>query len=153
MTTTKILILNFEEIRRRSVMVWNGLPPEFFQWKSDKTAESFSEVIRHVLECERLFHTRILARGPLADYASPWKERPFVSVEAELKFAEPYRKEFLEMIGDFSERDLDDIVIGKEHPRKLGDYLLRTGYHEAVHTGEFLSNLRTLDIDRPYIWD
>ncbi|MCZ6703275.1 MAG: hypothetical protein O6940_09575 [Ignavibacteria bacterium] len=37
--------------------------------------------------------------------------------------------------------------------KKLGDYLNRIAYHESVHTGQMLSYLRTLGIERPQIWD
>ena len=156
MNITEVYILNFDEVRRRSIMLWKGLPEEFNNWKSDKDAESFIEVIRHVLECERLFHMRIIKRGILTNYISPWGDRPIINLEDELKFAKPFRNEFLNMVSSFSEKDLESIeIIGKEktQTRKLGDYLFRAAYHESVHAGQFLSNLRTLGIDRPYIWD
>ena len=156
MNITDTYILNFEEVRRRSILIWKGLPEEFNHWKPDKDAESFIEVIRHVLECEQLFHMRIIKRGIFTNYISPWAGRPLISVKDELKFAEPYRNEFLNMIRSFSEKDFIAIKIkgkGKTQTRKLGDYLLRAAYHESVHAGQFLSNLRALGIDRPYIWD
>lgn len=137
-------------------MLWKGLPSEFNNWKPDKDAESFIEVIRHVLECERLFHMRIIKRGILPNYSSPWKDKPFVNLADELSFAEPFRNEFLDMVRTFSGQDLDAIeIIGKEktRTRKLGDYLLRAAYHESVHAGQFLANLRALGIERPYVWD
>ncbi len=156
MNITQAYILNFEEVRRRSIMLWKGLPSEFNNWKPDKDAESFIEVIRHVLECERLFHMRIIKRGILPNYSSPWKDKPFVNLADELSFAEPFRNEFLDMVRTFSGQDLDAIeIIGKEktRTRKLGDYLLRAAYHESVHAGQFLANLRALGIERPYVWD
>lgn len=156
MNITELYVLNFEEVRRRSVMIWKGLPMEFYHWKADRDAESFIEVIRHVLECERLFHARIINKGVLSNYNSPWKGREYTTLDNELKFAEPYRSEFLDMVRGFSERDLDSIeIVGKDitRTRKLGDYLLRAAYHESVHAGQFLSNLRALGIDRPYVWD
>ncbi|MGI8580956.1 MAG: DinB family protein [Chitinophagaceae bacterium] len=156
MNILEVYILNFEEIRRRSIMLWKGLPEKFNTWKPDKDAESFIEVIRHVLECEQLFHMRIIKRGILTNYISPWSGRILIGLEDELKFAEPFRNEFVNMVRSLSEKDLDSIeIIGKEktQTRKLGDYLLRAAYHESVHAGQFLSNLRTLGIDRPYIWD
>ncbi len=154
MTITEVFITNFEEVRRRSVLVWEGLPEEFYHWKSDKDAESFIEVIRHVLECEHLFHARILNRGINPDFISPWKNRPLGTLEDEIKFAAPFREAFLTMVWSFSAADLDSIeIIGKYATRKLGDYLLRAAYHESVHTGQFLANLRTLQINRPNIWD
>lgn len=154
MTSIDIYITNFEEVRRRSILLWKGLPEEFYHWKSDKDAESFIEVIRHVLECEHLFHTRILHRGINPDFISPWKDRLWGSLDEELKFAVPFRTDFLTMVQSFSASDLDSIKIaGKYATRKLGDYLLRAAYHESVHAGQFLSNMRTLQINRPNIWD
>lgn len=40
-----------------------------------------------------------------------------------------------------------------ENKGDLGDYLNRIAYHESVHTGQILSYLRTIGIDRPQIWD
>ncbi|MDE3144953.1 MAG: DinB family protein, partial [Bacteroidota bacterium] len=91
MNITDTYILNFEEVRRRSIMIWKGLPEEFNNWKPDKDAESFIEVIRHVLECEQLFHMRIIKRGILTNYISPWADRPIISLEDELKFAATFR--------------------------------------------------------------
>ncbi len=154
MNTSDIYILNIEEVRRRSILIWKGLPEEFYHWKSDKDAESFIEVIRHVLECEHLFHSRILHRGINPNFSSPWKGRPLISLQDELNFDAPYRKEFLSLVRSFTEHDLDSIeIVGRSSTRKLGDYLLRAAYHESVHAGQFLANMRTLQITRPNIWD
>ena len=156
MNISEMYVLNFEEVRRRSIMIWKGMPGEFNNWKPDHQAESFFEVIRHVLECERLFHIRIINRGVLTNYNSPWAGKPFGNLEYELALAEPFRREFLNMVHSLSEKDFDSIeIIGKDktRTRKLGDYLLRAAYHESVHAGQFLSNLRALGIDRPYVWD
>jgi hypothetical protein len=42
---------------------------------------------------------------------------------------------------------------GNGEKKILGKYLLRIGYHESVHAGQFLSYLRAMKIDRPKIWD
>jgi uncharacterized damage-inducible protein DinB len=156
MNSSTILALNFEEVRRRSIMIWRGLPEEFYHWKPDHSAETLSEIIRHVLECERLFHMRILNRGPVADYVSPWEGRSFIHLNDELQFAAPYRNEFITMVRSFSPEDLNTIEVkgrGVTQTRTLGDYLLRAAYHESVHAGQFLAHLRTLKLDRPYVWD
>ncbi len=156
MISTELLLLNFQEVRRRSIAIWQGVPEPWYPWKPDPEAESFIEVIRHVLECERLFHYRILNRGPVADYVSPWAGRPYKNLADELAFASPYRTEFLDMVQGFSNADLEIIEIagrGKTKNRKLGDYLLRAAYHESVHGGQILANLRACRIERPYIWD
>lgn len=36
MTQSELIILNFTEIRRRSVKLWNGLPESFYSWKPDE---------------------------------------------------------------------------------------------------------------------
>jgi hypothetical protein len=38
MTQNNLLILNFEEIRRRTIKLWNGIPPQFYDWKPDEKA-------------------------------------------------------------------------------------------------------------------
>lgn len=156
MIATELIIANCEETRRRSVLIWKGLPEAFYDWKPDKDAMSSLEMIRHVLECEHLFHIIVNKRGDLKDYVSPWMGNAYKNLENEINFAEPFRKDFLKTIRSFSTQDLDIIEIirkEKNQRRKLGEYLLRIAYHEAVHAGQFLAYLRTLGIDRPMIWD
>lgn len=156
MNAIEMLILNFEEIRRRSTKLWNGVPKEYLSWRPDKDALSIFEMIRHVLETEHLYYVIIERRGNLGDYKSPWEEKKYVSVEDELAFADSYRTAFFRMLRTFSEKDLETITINRSEAgqkRNLGDYLLRTAYHESVHTGQMLSYLRTFWIDRPIIWD
>ncbi|MCF2876049.1 MULTISPECIES: DinB family protein [unclassified Tenacibaculum] len=156
MNSINILLLNFKETRRRSINVWKGIPSEYLHWKPDAKAMSCIEMIRHVLEGEHLFHTIIKNRGNLGDYKSPWKDLAFIDVDHELQFAESYKTELYTMIEQLSENDLKDIVIHRQEVnqvKELGDYLNRMVYHEAVHTGQLLSYLRTLRIKRPQVWD
>ncbi len=156
MTPNHIIILNFEEIRRRSIKLWQGIPAEMYHWKPDKEAMTTIESVRHILESEHLFHTIVNNRGNLGDYPSPWKDRPYTTIEAEIEFAKPYRTQFLETINSFSEDELaNEEIIRSEvnQRRKLGDYLNRIAYHESVHTGQLLSYMRTFGIERPKIWD
>jgi uncharacterized damage-inducible protein DinB len=156
MTHTEIIILNFEEIRRRSVKLWTALPPEHFFWKPDSNAMHCLEMIRHVLEGEHLFHKIIEARGNLGSYESPWTHRNYSDVYDELNFSIAYRAHFFETIRGFTAHDLDAIEIirtEKNQRRKLGDYLQRIAYHEAVHAGQMLSYFRTMQIAIPNIWD
>ncbi len=128
MNQTDIIILNFEEIRRRSIKLWNGITPEYYLWKPDEKAMHCLEMIRHVLEAEHLFHVIVNNRGNPGDYQSPWKDRPYTNVQSEIDFANLYRKDFLKAIQRFSETDLHEIEIirsEKGQRRKLGDYLLR----------------------------
>lgn len=156
MNSKKIILLNFEETRRRSINLWHGIPLEFINWKPDKKAFTFIEMIRHILEAEHLFHIIIKNRGNLGPYVSPWKNIEYINIAHELKFAENYRSDFLNMIKNLNEVDLENITINRTEVnqcKKLGDYLNRMLYHEAVHTGQILGYLRTLGVKRPEIWD
>lgn len=58
------------------------------------------------------------------------------------------------MIKELEETDLESIRIERKEvgqSKKLGDYLNRIAYHEAVHTGQMLDYLRTAGIKRPVI--
>ncbi|TGD59798.1 DinB family protein [Flavobacterium humi] len=156
MTHTDIIILNFEEIRRRSTKLWTALTPENYFWRPDVKAMTCIEMVRHILEGEHLFHKIVENRGNIGDYVSPWEGRPYTSIQDELGFAQPFRDMFFETIRSFSADDLSSIEIvrsEKGQRRKLGDYLQRIAYHEAVHTGQMLAYFRTLGLDRPVIWD
>lgn len=156
MTQTEIIILNFEEMRRRSLKLWSCITPEIYSWKPDAKAESFMEVVRHILECEHRFHIIIERKGNIAGFISPWTNRPYTTIDKEIEFAQPFRRNFLGAIKKFTPEELETIEITRveiDQRRKLGDYLLRAAYHEAVHTGQLLSYLRIVGIDRPKIWD
>ncbi len=156
MTQIELILLNFNEIRRRSTKLWNGITPEFYFWQPDANAMTCLEMVRHVLEGEQLFHIIIKNRGNIGDYISPWKDREYSNLQDELDFAETFRNLFFETIKSFSSDELDSIEIvrsEKGQRKKLGDYLLRIAYHESVHAGQMLSYLRTLGLDRPLIWD
>jgi len=155
MTQSEFIILNFTEIRRRSIKLWNGLPEKYYNWKPDEKAMSASEIIRHVLEADYGWNL-IINQGNLTNFKTPWENRPFINVNDELEFAEPYRKTFIESVRQFSDMELNEIEIihpGNGEKKILGKYLLRIGYHESVHAGQFLSYLRAMKIDRPKIWD
>jgi uncharacterized damage-inducible protein DinB len=156
MTQIEIILLNFEEIRRRSIKLWSGIIPEYYFWRPDIQAMNCLEMVRHVLEGEHLFHIIVNRRGNIGDYISPWKDLPYTDLQAELDFAVPFRKEFMDTVKAFVPEELSTIEIirsEKGQLRKLGDYLQRIAYHEAVHTGQLLSYLRTLGLERPQIWD
>ncbi len=156
MTSNEIILLNFEEIRRRSLKLWNGITPEMYFWKPDNEAMNTIEMIRHILEGEHLFHTIVNNRGNLGEYISPWNEKPYISIQDEINFAESYRKKFIETLKSYNAEEFETIEIirsEKGQRRKLGDYLHRIAYHEAVHTGQILSYMRTFGIERPLIWD
>jgi uncharacterized damage-inducible protein DinB len=155
-TTVELLLTNFEEIRRRSIKVWEAIPIDQLHWKPDDDAMSCIEMVRHVLEGEYLYMEIVKARGGIKDIPSPFESRPFVNVANELAFATPYRKAFLELTQSFSVSDLERVQIDRSdvgYLRKLGDFLLRIGYHEAVHCGQMLDYLRTMQVKRPNVWD
>ena len=155
MTQSELIILNFQEIRRRSIKLWNGLPEKYYNWKPDEKAMSASEMIRHVLEADYGWNI-IINQGDMTNYKTPWENRPFINLKDELKFAKPFRETFLKSIQQFSDKELNETEIihpGYGDKKILAKYLLRIGYHESVHAGQFLSYLRAMNIDRPNIWD
>ncbi len=157
MTPTELITLNFEEIRRRSIILWKAMPEPLFYWQPDATAINSIQMVRHVLESEHDFHRIIENRGSAGlAFTSPWENKPLVSITEEIEFAEPFRLQFLSYLQSFSTGDLSEIIITRTElgqTKNLGDYLLRVAYHEAVHSGQFLSYLRTLNVERPQIWD
>ena len=156
MKSIELILLNFNEVRRRSIKLWNSIPQEKLHWKPDDEAMTCIEMIRHVLESEYYYHLAIQNRGSLEVFDSPFEQQPFTTVNAELNFAEPYRRDFLETIMSFSEDDLSTIKIDRSdvgYIRDLGDMLLRIAYHESVHTGQLLDYLRTAGVPRISVWD
>ncbi len=156
MNSIELIILNFNEVRRRSIKVWTSIPHDKLQWKPDNEAMTCLEMIRHVLESEHYYHLAIKNRGSLSVFDSPFENRSFTSVNEELYFAEPFRNQFLDTIKSFTEEDLKNIKIDRSelgYIRDLGDMLLRIAYHESVHTGQLLDYLRTAGIPRIRVWD
>jgi uncharacterized damage-inducible protein DinB len=154
---SEIILLNYQEIRRRSIKLWMGLPDEFLFCKQDPGAMTLIATVRHVLEGEYLYHQMVKNRGSLPTaYPSPWEGKLYSNIRDEMEFAAPYRQSFLEMVRSTSDQQLKQVYIIREglgQKRLLGDFLLRIAYHEAVHTGQILSALRILNINRPQIWD
>jgi uncharacterized damage-inducible protein DinB len=156
MTPSDLLILNFEEIRRRSTKIWKAISADCYSWRPDVGAMTLQEMVRHVLEGEHLYHVIMERGGVIGDYISPWTDRPLGTIREEIEFAEPFRKEFLDAVHGFRSEELETVDIDRHdigQKSKLGKYLLKTAYHEAVHTGQILSYLRTLGVNRPVIWD
>jgi uncharacterized damage-inducible protein DinB len=151
-----LLLLNAEEVRRRSRIVWDAIPPDRLDWKPDAEAMSCMEMVRHVLEGEHLYTQMIETRGSVPQDNSPFAARPFVSVADEIEFAQPYREKFLRVVAELDPGELTSIEIDRSdvgYKRKLGDFILRIAYHESVHCGQMLSYLRTMGVPRPRIWD
>ncbi|KZE69052.1 hypothetical protein AWM68_01945 [Fictibacillus phosphorivorans] len=156
MKSIDLLILNFNEVRRRSIKLWNSIPQEKLLWKPDAEAMNCIEMIRHVLDSEHYYHLAIKNKGSLNVYESPFENRPYTTVMDELSFAEPYRNDFIHTVQSFTEEDLLQVKIDRSESgyiRNLGDMLLRVAYHESVHTGQLLDYLRTAGVSRVRIWD
>ena len=150
------MTFNFEEVRRRSVKVWQGIPAERLQWKPDAEAMTCIEMVRHVLEGEWLYMQMLRRGGSLESEESPFNPRPYTDVAAEIAFAEPYRQEFLKLIGSYTAEELTTRKVertDKGYVRTAGDFMLRIAYHESVHAGQLLGYLRLMDVPRPNIWD
>ena len=155
MTQSELIILNLEEIRRRSIKLWKGLPENYYSWKPDEKAMTAIEMVRHVLEADYGWNM-IINNESMTNYHTPWENQPLISVADELEFAQPYRNTFIESVRQFSDRELNETEIvhpGNGEKKNLGKYLLRIGYHESVHAGQFLTYLRAMGIDRPSVWD
>lgn len=158
MNENDLLILNFEEVRRRSIKVWKAIPNELLNWKPDDKAFTCAEMIRHVIEGEFLYHQILIHRGSAALSAipNPFETKEFTTVEEDLNFAQPFRTEFLQYVKTLTKSDLESIRIDRSevgYVRTLGDMLLRIAYHESVHTGQLLDYMRTMRVERPNIWD
>lgn len=158
MNVNDLLVLNFEEVRRRSIKVWTSIPKEKLDWRPDSEAMTCGEMIRHVIEGEYLYHQILENHGSLSldDLYNPYESKDFTTVEEELEFAQPYRQKFLNFIKSLNNDDLNNIKIDRSdvgYIRPLGDMLLRIAYHESVHTGQLLDYLRTARVERTNIWD
>src|SRR6185369_17196902 len=102
MNAKELLILNFEEVRRRSIKVWKNISEENLFWKPDPGAMSSIEMICHVMESENIYHQIILHSGALCNYESPLTGNPYTTIDDELRNAQPYREKFLKMVHSFS---------------------------------------------------
>ena len=156
MLSSDLLLLNAEEVRRRSLIVWNGIPSDGLFWKPDPKAMSCLEMVRHVLEGEYLYMLMIKSRGSIPQNNSPFAARPLTTVGDEVAFARPFREEFMSMIMSLQADELGSVMIDRSdtgYKRQLGDFLLRVAYHESVHCGQMLGYLRAMGAARPSVWD
>ena len=156
MDTRELICLNFSEVRRRSTKVWLGIPEDKYDWKPDAGAMSCIEMVRHMIESQYIYQQIAIHRGDPEELVTPWQDKPLMSIQQEIEFSKPYVSAFVDWVSKLSDQDLDEIEIvrpARNQRRKLGDYLLRIAYHEAIHTGQLLSYLRTMNVNRPEIWD
>ena len=151
-----VLILNLEEVRRRSMKVWRGIPHHRIDWRPDGEAMTCIEMIRHVLEGEYLYMSMLKSGGSVPSEETPWTSRPYTDIEGEIEFASRYRQELLHLVGSYTPETLATMKVDrsdKGYVRSAGDFILRMAYHEAVHTGQLLGYLRLMNVPRPPIWD
>ena len=87
MTLNELIILNFTEIRRKSIKLWNALPKSHYNWKPDEKAMTAIELFRHVLEADDGWNI-IINNGSMTNYESPQENRPFINVADKLKVAQ-----------------------------------------------------------------
>lgn len=155
MNANEVLILNLEEVRRRSIIIWRGIPDDKVHWKPDAEAMSGIEMVRHVLEGE-LEYMLMLKEGKGVELEDSPFAREFTTIESEIEFSMPYHHSFLDYVKTFSPQDLTDKKVDRTdrgYIRTFGDFILRIAYHESIHAGQMLSYLRQMDASRPNIWD
>jgi uncharacterized damage-inducible protein DinB len=157
MKALDLFLLDYQESRRRFLMVAASFPNELLTWRPDIGALSVGETIRHVL-LHDLSWLKILQekRLPTDEEHLHLLDRPYTDLQDEIDRSIQYQKEFIELIKTYNEEELLSIYISWPHKpikRTLGDTLERKSYHDAVHTGQLLQYLRMLNIERPMIWD
>jgi uncharacterized damage-inducible protein DinB len=156
MNVADALLWNAQEVRRRSLIVWRGIPAEFAHWKPDADAMTCIEMVRHVLEGEFLYMAMLKAGRGIAEDTTPFSGRSFTSIEDEIHFAQPFRMSFVKFLESFGPAELETVRVDrsdKGYIRSAGDFIMRMAYHEAVHTGQLLVYLRTMGVSRPNVWD
>jgi uncharacterized damage-inducible protein DinB len=156
MNATDVLLLNLEEVRRRSLIVWRAIPPERVHWKPDDRAMTCIEMVRHVLEGEFLYTEMLRVRRDVPDEATPFTGRAFTSVDDEVAFSRPFRTTLVNLIHSIGPEELATVKVDrsdKGYVQTVGDFVLRMAYHEAVHTGQLLAYLRAMGAPHANIWD
>ena len=157
MNAIDLSILNLEETRRRSIKLWRSLPDSWIDWRPDKEAMSFGEMIRHVWSASFYYHMVLKNSGSVKDaIPAPFDQEPIQSVEKEIELSKPYFDDFVSYVQSLAAEELESRLIDRSdvgYQRYLGDMLLRIAYHDAVHAGQFLQYLRMIGLERPLIWD
>jgi uncharacterized damage-inducible protein DinB len=156
MNQIDLIVLNFEEIRRRSMKVWQAIPTNMLNWKPDEKALTCAEMVRHVLESEYIYLQILQNRKSITNPENPYDLIEFTNVQDDLDRAVPLRNEFINYLKSIEVSELESVEIDRSdvgYIRTLGDMLLRVAYHESVHTGQLLDYMRTMNIERPNIWD
>lgn len=94
MKINEVLILNLEEVRRRSIKIRRRIPDDKLEWKPDAEAMSCIETARHVLKSEWAYMQTLRAGKSEDTENSPFYPRELTDVSTELKIAEPIEKSF-----------------------------------------------------------
>src|ERR1043166_9259277 len=105
MCVADLLVLNLTEIRRRSLKVWQALPPDKLEWRPTPDAFSAIGLIRHVLEDDLNYALIIENRGRLPETTDHFADRPVATVADDLEFAAPFRARLLATVRSFSDAD------------------------------------------------
>jgi uncharacterized damage-inducible protein DinB len=147
---------NLHTTREKSILVWKAFPIEFHQWKPDKDAMHLLEMVRHIYEVQYWFYSLIITKGDVTNIVMPDENNKYTILEDELNNGHQYTDILHNYIKSCTNDDFENIIItrtDKPFTMKLGNFILRCARHEAVHTGQLLSYLRTLQIPRPNIWE
>ena len=125
MTAQEIIVLNLQEVRRRSLKIWRAIPDTQLTWKPDENALGIGEMIRHVWEASESYR-RIVAHGRSLELPDHYADEPVSSVETEIAFAAPLFERLLQDIRGFTANDLSTKWIDRSdvgYRRELGDFL------------------------------
>jgi uncharacterized damage-inducible protein DinB len=153
MTAKEAMLLNLEETRKRSRLIFDAIPSEHILWKPDETAMTLIETVRHIYECDDWFRQIILHNVKAEDFASDFESRPYISIQDEINFGTPYREELITLVKSYSDDDLSTVqIIRPKWKKSLDEFLLHVAYHEAYHAGQLQFFLRMVDVPRPNVW-
>src|SRR5438552_7021041 len=156
MNPSDLIRLNAEEVRRRSIKLWEGIPTDKLHWRPDPQARSCIEIIRHVLEGEYLYMMMVRTGRSVADESSPFGGRPYTNARDELNFAAHFHQQYLDFLATLTGDDLTSLKVDRSevgYVRAAGDILLRAAYHGAVQAGQRRDYFRTMGVGRPSGWD
>ncbi len=89
-------------------------------------------MVRHVLDADHWFDYILVHRGNIENYKD-LETRPYVSVQKEVEFYLPHRKQFLDNVRRLTADEFEKIEIVRSEcgkRRSLSNFLLRVSYHE-----------------------
>lgn len=154
MQTIKLAIQNLETTRERSLLIFNAIPNEHIHWKLDDDSMTLIETVRHILDCDLWYMKNIQDRkNDHLNYDELFGNRPFISIENEIEINKKSRTNFIDFLKTFSDETLKQTKLKRSSGiKKLDDFLLEIGYHEAYHTAQIQVYLRILNTPRADIW-